>query len=221
MHRDRGIAQQGLGAGGRHDETAVAVGKRVAQMPEGAAFRARGHLQIRQSRLQHRIPIHQALAAINQAFFVQPHEHFGDHLGQTGIHGEAVARPIDGCAQAAHLLRDGAARFLLPFPHPPHEGLSPQVGTALPHRIQLALDHQLRGDARMVRARLPQRVETAHPVMADQRVHDGVLERVSHVQCARDIGWRDGNRKSRADSRRRKVAGFFPMRVEARLDVPG
>jgi hypothetical protein len=51
--------------------------------------------------------------------------------------------------------------------------------------LQLALDDDLRGDARMVGARHPQRVEAAHAVVARQRVHDGLVERMAHVQRAR------------------------------------
>ena len=41
----------------------------------------------------------------------------------------------------------------------------------MPSRCELALDHDLRGDAGVVGAHLPQRVEAAHAVVADQRIH--------------------------------------------------
>src|SRR5690606_41617162 len=52
-------------------------------------------------------------------------------------------------------------------------------------RAQLALDHHLRGDARMVGARLPQRVAALHAAEADQRVHDGVVEAMADRKSTR------------------------------------
>mgnify|MGYP003693838417 CR=1 FL=1 len=56
-----------------------------------------------------------------------------------------------------------------------------------PCGLQLLLDDDLRGDARVVGADLPQRVVAAHPVVADQHVHQRLLERVAHVQRAGDV----------------------------------
>jgi hypothetical protein len=55
-------------------------------------------------------------------------------------------------------------------------------------RVELALDDDLRGDARVIRARLPQRVVTPHAMIARERVHDRLVEAVAHVQCAGDVG---------------------------------
>ncbi|MPM08936.1 hypothetical protein SDC9_55252 [bioreactor metagenome] len=57
--------------------------------------------------------------------------------------------------------------------------------------VQLALDDDLRGDAGVVGARLPQRVVTAHPVVAGQCIHDRLVEAMAHVQRAGDVGRRD------------------------------
>jgi hypothetical protein len=63
--------------------------------------------------------------------------------------------------------------------------------------LQLALHHDLRGNARVVGARHPQCVEAPHAVVAREAVHDGLVERMAHVQRARHIGWRqlDGKRR--------------------------
>jgi hypothetical protein len=53
---------------------------------------------------------------------------------------------------------------------------------------QFALHDHLRGDARMVGARLPERVEAAHPVPADQHVLQRVVEGVAHMQDAVTLG---------------------------------
>ena len=63
--------------------------------------------------------------------------------------------------------------------------LAPEVVAALAFRFELALDHDLRGDAGVIGADHPVGVEAAHAVVADQRVHQRLLERVPHVQRAR------------------------------------
>ena len=56
---------------------------------------------------------------------------------------------------------------------------------------QLALDHQLRGDAGVVGARLPEHVLAAHALEAAEHVLQRVVERVPHVQRARHVRRRD------------------------------
>ena len=53
--------------------------------------------------------------------------------------------------------------------------------------VELAFDDDLRGDAGVVGARLPQRVVAAHAVVARQRIHDRLVETVAHVQGAGDV----------------------------------
>ena len=57
-------------------------------------------------------------------------------------------------------------------------------------RIHLALHHNLRSNARMVGARLPQRVVTAHTMIAGERIHQGLIEAMPHMQRAGDVGRR-------------------------------
>ena len=58
-------------------------------------------------------------------------------------------------------------------------------------RGKLPFHNHLRGDARMVCAYLPQGLAPLHAVKSNQRIHDGVLKPVTHMQAARHIGWRD------------------------------
>ena len=62
-------------------------------------------------------------------------------------------------------------------------------------RLQLTLYNDLCGNTGVIRPRNPRRVETAHAVVARQRVHDGLVESVAHMQRASDIGWWQLNRK--------------------------
>ena len=62
--------------------------------------------------------------------------------------------------------------------------------TRLASLRELAFNHDLRGDAGMIGAALPQGVVAAHAVIAHQGVHQGVLEGMAHVQAASHIGRR-------------------------------
>src|SRR5581483_8772827 len=79
---------------------------------------------------------------------------------------------------------------------------------------ELLLDHVLRGDARVVVAGLPERVEASHPVPADERVLDRAVERVAHVQLAGDV------RRRHADDERLLAPRAGAGLVEA-LVLPG
>src|SRR6185295_7254433 len=56
--------------------------------------------------------------------------------------------------------------------------------------LELALDHDLCRDAGVVGAHYPVGVEAAHAVVAHERVHQGLLEGVAHVQRAGYVGRR-------------------------------
>ena len=76
--------------------------------------------------------------------------------GEAFVHGEAFAFPVDGVAQAAHLLGDGVARLFLPFPDFFNKLFSAQFFSAWQFCCsQFALNHHLGGDTRMVGAHLP------------------------------------------------------------------
>ena len=76
--------------------------------------------------------------------------------------------------------------------------------------VELALDDHLRGDAGVVGAGLPQRVIAAHAVVARQRVHERVLERVAHVQRAGDVRRRQHDAVRLALARWLERAAGFP-----------
>ena len=117
-------------------------------------------------------------------------------------------------------LRDRRARFLLPRPDALDELLAAEVVARRAFGLQLVLDDDLRRDAGVVGAELPQRVVAAHPVIADQHVHQRLLERVPHVQRAGDVGRRqlDAERRRAGVHRRLEIAARFPERVPLRLD---
>ena len=63
--------------------------------------------------------------------------------------------------------------------------------------LQLPLHHDLGGNACVVCPWDPDGVVPAHAVIAGQAVHDGLVESVTHVQGARDVGRRQLYGKAR------------------------
>ncbi len=221
MHGDRDVAQHRFRPGGGDDHVACAGGERIADVPELAVLLLGFDFEIGDSGLQHGIPVDQPLAAVDEALIKEPHEHLGHHLREPLVHGEALALPVAGGAEPAHLARDRRARFLFPLPYPLDERVTPDVAARGAFRFELALDHDLRGDAGVVGARLPQRVVTAHAVIAGERVHQRLLERVPHVQRPGDVGRRQqdavvvGIPLVEAGL---EIAAVLPDRIPARLD---
>ena len=57
-----------------------------------------------------------------------------------------------------------------------------------------------------------------HAVKAGQRIHNGVVKPMPHVQAASDVGRRDHDAKRGASARRLKVAFVFPFGVAIGLN---
>ena len=219
MHRHRRIAQQGLRPGGRHHHVTAAAGEGVAQVPQLAVLLLCLHLQVRQRGEQHRVPVDQAFAAVDEPRGVQLHEHLDDGARQLLVHGETIARPVHRIAEAAHLRGDGAAGLGLPGPDALEKGLAPERAARRALRVQLPLHHHLRGNAGVIGTRLPQRRIAQHAVVADERVHQRVLERVPHVQRPGHVRRRDHDAIRRAGGARREPAVRLPALVAAPLNV--
>ncbi|CWM13932.1 Uncharacterised protein [Neisseria meningitidis] len=218
------VAQQRFGTGGRHDNGfGRIVRQRIADMPHRALFFHAFYFQIRHRRAKHRIPVHQAFAAINQALFIQAYEHFGYGFGAYIVHCEILARPVGRTAHTAHLLRNRAAGNFFPFPHFFQEFFTTQVMTGHVLRGKLTLDHDLRGDARVVGAGNPGGVAAFHTVVAGQAVHNGLVEGMTHVQRAGYIGRRqlDGKRRFGQIHIRLEIALAFPVLIVLGFDFGG
>ena len=200
VHHHGGVAQHGFWTGGGHRQMGqafdrVGFNQRVFQFPQVTFGFDAFHFQVRYCCFQNRVPIHQALAAVNQALLKQAYEYLCDRLGQGCVHGEIFPLPIYAGTHASHLLGNFAATFVFPFPDLFHEFFAAQIMAGNIFRGQLTFHHNLGGNACMVGARLPQGVVAAHAVIARQPVHDGLVERMAHVQSAGDVGWWQLNAK--------------------------
>ncbi len=172
MHGDRGVAQHGLGPRGRDgDEGVVEPLQRIFEIPQLALDLDLLHLDVGERGQELGVPMDQPLVLVDQAGLVELHEHFEHGARQRFVHGEALPRPIARRAQSPELPGDGAAGFLLPFPHALDEGLATHGAPArLLALHQLALDHHLGRDPGMIGAGLPEHVASAHALEPHQHV---------------------------------------------------
>ncbi len=169
--------------------------------------------------MEFRIPVDQPLAAVDQPVLVELDEGFLDRFRQTFVHGEAFVFPVQRGAEAAQLAGDGAAGFFLPLPDALDEFLAPEIVPGQALGLELAFHHHLGGDAGMVGTRLPQRLVALHAMVADQGIHDRVVETVTHVQAAGDIGRRDHDAIAPvAVAPGREVAVLLPALVPGLFD---
>jgi len=108
-----------------------------------------------------------------------------------------------------------------PFPDFFEEFFASEVVARDVLRIELALHYDLRGDACMVGARLPQGIVARHAVVAGEGVHQGVLESMAHVQRAGDIRRRQHDAVGGSVGRVAglEIAGAFPLGVPAFFDI--
>ena len=223
-----GVAQQGFRTGGRHDQIIFtvsgfrAVGQRVADVPHRAFRLAVFHFQVGNRGTQFRIPVNQALAAVNQVFFVQTNKDFFYGIGEAFIHGEALALPVHGVAQATHLTGNGAAGFRFPLPDFIDKGIATVVVASFPFFCgNLTLNHHLGRDTRVVGTGLPQSIFTLHALVANHGIHDGLLEGMTHMQTAGDVRRRDHDAEALLAfiTIRFEIALLFPMLVERLFDI--
>ena len=193
IHGHRAVTQHGFRTGGSNDQVVLAVGgggtvgQRVAQVPQRALLVVVFYFQIGDGGMQLRVPVDQALAAVDQAVFVQANKGLFYRLGQAVIHGEALTAPVNRAAQAANLASNVATGLFLPLPDLFQKLVAAQIVAVDALSGQLALDYHLGGDTGVVGARLPQGVAALHAAEANQRIHDGVVEAMTHVQAAGDV----------------------------------
>jgi len=133
------------------------------------------------------------------------HEHIEHRLRVMRIHRELRAIPIARRAQRAELFEDLAALFVAPLPDFFQKLFAAEIMAGLLLFAQLALDHGLRGNARVIGAGKPHGRLALEAGAADQDVLNRIVEHVAHREHPGDIRGRDDDR-----------IGVF-----ARVDLPG
>ena len=150
-------------------------------------------LEVRDRTRAARAPVHDAVGAEEIAAFAEVDEPAQDGAHVTVVHRHPLAPIVERCAQATKLAHDHAPVLLQPRPGPLEELLAAEVVPCQAFLGQVLLDDGLRRDPRVVVAGLPHGVEAAHAMPADEQVLDRRVQRVAHVQVARDVGRRDAH----------------------------
>ena len=191
IDRDRGVAEHGLGTGGRDGERTVAVRKRIAVIPQVGLLLSIFDFRVGERRLAMRAPVDDAVAAIDETFLIVAHESVHHRRREVLVHRERLFGPVAGSAEAFELLDDPAAVLVLPRPRALEEALSADVrlGETL-FLLHLLHDLDLRRDGGVVGAGEPERLIAAHALEADDDVLYGLVESVTHVELPRDVGGR-------------------------------
>ncbi len=213
MHRHRGIAEHGLGAGGGDDHRTGTIGIRVTDVIEFALGVLMLHLVVGESCVAARTPVDDVVAFIDQAFFIEPYEDLADRPGQPLVHGEPLPLPVAGSAQFFELVDDGAALVPPPLPDLFDKGVATEIMASLAFQGQLPLNHVLGGDTGVIGAGNPHRIVPAHPVVTDQNILQGVIEGMPDMQNTGNVGGRDDDREGRSAFFHggRETLGFLPF----------
>ena len=186
---DGGVAEHGLGPRGCDDDGAGAVGERIADVVELALARSSWTTSRSETAVWRTgVPVDDVGAAIDEALLVEADEGLFDRDAEAVVHGEVFAAPVDACAEALHLVEDGAAVVASPLPDALDKGLAAELLPGCAFVGELALHHHLRRDAGVVGSGNPERRLAAHAVPAGEDVHLGLVEHVAHVQAAGDVG---------------------------------
>jgi hypothetical protein len=247
VHGDRGVAEHRLRTRGRHLDAELPVGGAYQasvlttdrREDTGGDGRLVGewvdepgqlaglvlvlHLDVRQGGVAADAPVDQAFPAVDQALLVEGDEHLAHGLGTRTVEGEHLAVPVGGGSELLELVQDLATGGLPPGPHPLEEGLAAELVTVGALGGELPLHHVLGGDPGVVGPRDPHRVAALHPSSADDHVLDRVVQGVTDVQGAGDVGRRDHDREGLAVVVGIGVEqpGGAPVLVERGLDRGG
>ncbi|KAH9406922.1 hypothetical protein TYRP_013189 [Tyrophagus putrescentiae] len=180
------------------------------------------HLNVADGGAKGAAPVDQALGAVDETALVQLHKGLRNRLAHLRVQCEGGPAPVGADAENLQLLVDAVALLVLPLPHLLDEGLTANVvarDLSLTH--QLLLDDDLRADASVVAARVPERRSTGHAVPASQAVLDGVRQRVAQVQVPGDVRRRNDHHKLALRVRLADVpVGGVVLGLEVALRLP-
>ena len=195
MARHCRISEHGLGPrGGHHHRVRLVrrgVQHRVTQMPEVPVHGLVEDLVVGHRGLQVAVPVHQPVAAEDEAVAEHAEERPAHGTSTHRVHGKAQPVPVARAAHGLQLLQDALLVLVLPVPDALHQSVASHLQARLALQLEQAFLHDgLGGDACVVRPRLPQGVVTPHPVPAGEEVLHDVVHGVTHVQRAGDVGQR-------------------------------
>ena len=153
------------------------------------------------------IPVHHALAAIDEAFFIEVNEGPEDGVTKLVVHRESFASPIARATEFFELLDDNATVFVFPFPNFFLKFFATEIVAMFDDALFLEcfLDDGLGGNAGVVGAGEPEDFVALHALPAGENVLERVVEHVAHGENASDV--RRRNDDGVGGFRRRRVRG--------------
>eukprot|EP00051_Salpingoeca_urceolata_P021055 m.323674 g.323674 ORF g.323674 m.323674 type:complete len:378 (+) comp19726_c0_seq19:3348-4481(+) len=146
-------------------------------------------LNVGNGRLELARPVDKLVGAVDESFVVQANKGFLDSSGALRAHGKSLTLPVARSTQAFKLLVNAGTVLVFPLPHFADKLFAAKLvaGNALPG--QPLFNNNLRGNAGVIATRVPQRAFATHAMPAGQGVFNGVCQRMSQMQGARDVGW--------------------------------
>ena len=194
VHRDGGVGQHRLGPHGGHGDRPGPRLERVVDHVERVLHGPLLDLEVRDRGAQARVPVDHVVVAVDELLLVQVHEHLGDRSHVVVVHREALVLVVERRAQLAELARDVVAVLLHPLPDALDERLATDLLARAALGLELLLDDALGRDSRVVLPVDPLGALPAHARDPDLEVLDRRVQRVSHVQVARHVRRRHGDR---------------------------
>ncbi len=187
------VAQHGFGPrGGHSDESGVGVGRGrfdgVLDVPEVALDLAVFDFVVGQGGLVHRTPVDQVGPLVDQSLVIEAFENGTDGFREALVERETGAGPVARAAELTQLIQNDTAVLVAPPPHAFEEGFASHLTAVESLLAQFLLDAVLGGDAGVVGAGQPERVDARHAFPAGQDVLEGTIEGMTHVEAARDVG---------------------------------
>jgi len=193
IHGHPGVPQHRFRTRGGHDHIRPSLQSGVADVPQMSLHLPLLHLQVRNDREALGTPIDQAFPPVDPPLGMDAHEGLQHGPDVALIERKPLPPPVIGTPQGPELPQDGAAILLPPAPDPLHQLLPAQIEAAQALLEEFLLDLHLGGNAGMVRSGQAEGVVALHPFPPDERVVDGMLQGMSHVQLARDVGRGNGD----------------------------
>ncbi len=181
-------------------------------MPQRARLILVLNLIVREGSPARRAPVHKVFTAIDKIALVQRDKYFAHRLRKAFVERKPLAAPVDARSNALKLIIDECAMFFRDFPGLFDKGFAADLGALAAFLAQFALNDILGRNTGMIGARQPERWNALHPAVADLDILEAVVERMSHMEYARYVGWRNDNGK-----------GSFPLvyfRLKMALGFP-
>src|SRR5215218_6439624 len=192
---ERHVAEHRFRTRGEDLGVVFSVGTRAFAVQEGVADAVGTafhflvvDLEVRDGRTVVRAPVGDTVAAVDQTFLVQADKRGEDRVHVIIVHGVAEATPVEKGAEPLVLSEYLLARLQGELAATLHESLASEVPPRLAFfAYELALDDVLDCYRGVVDAWKPQCLVALHPGAPDESVLYGAVQRVAHVQGARDV----------------------------------